>query len=233
MDKSPGSRRFSVIVPVLNEAALITTALGRLQALRHQGHELILVDGGSSDATANLSQGLADRVVSCAKGRARQMNHGASTASGDVLIFLHVDTSLPPDAAHQLRTLAYEDQPIWGRFDVSFEPRTRSLAVIAFFMNLRSRLTGIATGDQGMFVERTLFNRVGGFPDIELMEDVALSKRLKAIARPLCLTSRVTTSGRKWINQGVARTVVLMWWLRLSFAFGGDPSRLSRRYYRL
>lgn len=228
----PAATRFSIIMPALDEAELITSALNRLQPLRRRGHEVILIDGGSSDATVALADGLVDVSLTACKGRARQMNQGASAARGDVLIFLHADTSLPDSAETEFESLEWGSHRIWGRFDVTFDPQTRPLRVIAFFMNLRSRLSGIATGDQGMFVERSLFEHVGGFPEIALMEDVSLSKRLKDVARPVCFSSCVTTSGRKWIDHGVLRTVWLMWRLRIVFALGGDPARLAQRYYR-
>ena len=223
--------QISLVVPVLNEAELIEDALGRLQQFRDRGHELIVVDGGSTDTTEVLAGALADRVLSAARGRATQMNAGAAEARGQCLLFLHADTRLPCQAVAELEQLLSERPDGWGRFDVSFDSSHRALAVIGWFMNLRSRLTGIATGDQAIFVARDLFQRVGGFADIELMEDIALCKRLKRVVRPDCLRSRVVTSGRKWLQEGVLRTVVLMWYLRFRYAFGGDPAHLHRLYY--
>ena len=224
--------RLSIIIPTLNEAPLIRKTLTCLQALRAAGHEVIVVDGGSADQTLELSRDLVDQALTCAPGRARQMNYGARLASGEILVFLHADTSLPEDAWAQLHKAFLRPRFVWGRFDVSFEPRSLSLDAIAFFMNWRSRLTSIATGDQVMFVHRSIFEQVRGFPEIALMEDIALSKRLKRVGRARCLPVTVTTSARRWLDQGVIRTVFLMWRLRLQFAFGGDPEQLSRRYYR-
>ena len=225
--------QLSIIIPALNEAPILIPFLSRLQALRAHGHEVILVDGGSHDETADIAKELVDRVVKAPRGRARQMNCGAGVANGEVLVFLHADTWLP---AHADRTLARALQGEWlgwGRFDVELTPQRWLLPLVAFAMNVRSRLTGIATGDQAIFLHRSLFERVGGFPDIPLMEDVAMSARLKRVSAPLCLRDKVKTSSRRWVKRGVLRTVVTMWWLRLRYALGTDPQRLHRIYSRL
>jgi rSAM/selenodomain-associated transferase 2 len=220
----------SVIVPVLNEAQGISESLAALAPLRARGHEVIVVDGGSSDATAALAHGAADRVVSAPRGRASQMNAGAALACGEVLVFLHADTRLPEGAgARILQGLAASGRA-WGRFDVRIEGASVFLPVIAFFMNLRSRVTGIATGDQAIFVRRDAFERAGRFPSLELMEDIALSRSLKGVSRPLCLADKAVTSGRRWERHGVLRTVFLMGWLRLAFFLGAAPARLARFY---
>jgi rSAM/selenodomain-associated transferase 2 len=222
--------RLSIVVPALDEAALIAGTLDALAPLRARGHEVIVADGGSADATPAIAAPLADRVIAAARGRARQMNAGAACASGDALVFLHADTRLPADADRLVeRALAARS---WGRFDVRIEGRSRLLAVVAFFMNWRSRLTGIATGDQAIFVRRADFERAGGFPEIALMEDVAFSRRMKALSRPACIRSRAVTSGRRWERRGVLRTVVLMWRLRLAYFLGARPEELERRYAR-
>jgi rSAM/selenodomain-associated transferase 2 len=201
-----------------------------LASLRNGGHEVIVVDGSSSDKTAALARHAADRVFSAPRGRASQMNAGAALASGEVLLFLHADTRLPENAdARVLQGLAASGRA-WGRFDVRIEGESRLLPVIAFFMNLRSRATGIATGDQAIFVRRDAFQRVGGFPPLELMEDIALSRSLKCVSRPLCLADKAVTSGRRWERRGVLRTVFLMWWLRLRFVLGAAPASLARFY---
>jgi rSAM/selenodomain-associated transferase 2 len=214
--------KLSVVVPVLNEAAGIRAALEALSPLRSRGHEVIVVDGGSSDRSVELAEGLCDRVLSAPRGRAAQMNAGARVATGDVLLFLHADTRLPP-RADQLISKGSR----WGRFDVEIEGRHPLLKVVAWAMNLRSRLTGIATGDQAMFVRRDTFP---GFPEIALMEDIALSRILKKIGRPACLRERAVTSGRRWESRGVLRTIFLMWRLRLLYFLGVSPERLARRY---
>lgn len=217
--------RLSVVMPTLNEARGIRAALAALAPLRARGHEVVVADGGSSDGTAALAQPLCDRVVEGARGRALQMNAGAGAATGDALLFLHADTRLP---AHAERAVleALRLAP-WGRFDVEIEGRHPLLKVVAGAMNLRSRLTGIATGDQAIFVRRDAF---GGFAEIPLMEDVAFSAAMKRRARPACLRSRVVTSGRRWEAHGVLRTILLMWQLRLLYFLGATPESLARRY---
>lgn len=224
----------SIIVPVLDEAAGIEPALAALAPLRSRGAELIVVDGGSRDATRELAAAQADRVLSAPRGRARQMNAGAAVARGRVLLFLHADTALPA-AADRLVAQAIDlsivgSGPHWGRFDVRIAGRSPWLPVVAAMMNRRSRLTGIATGDQAIFVSRAAFRGVVGFPDIPLMEDIALSRALLKLGRPVCLSARVTTSGRRWETHGVWRTIVFMWWLRLRYFCGADPRRLALEY---
>ena len=222
--------KISIVVPTLNEAEGITAVLAGLAPLRARGHEVIVVDGGSSDGTPALARGAADRVVSAPRGRASQMNAGAALARGEVLIFLHADTRLPENADARILQGIAASGKAWGRFDVRIEGESRLLPVIAFFMNLRSRATGIATGDQAMFVRRDAFQRVGGFPPLELMEDIALSRALKRLSRPLCLADKAVTSGRRWERRGVLRTMLLMGWLRLRFFFGAASANLARLY---
>ena len=222
--------KISIIVPALNEAEGIAAALAGLAPLRNRGHEVIVVDGGSSDKTAALSRSAADRVISAPRGRASQMNVGAALASGEVLLFLHADTRLPENAdARILQGLAASGRA-WGRFDVRIEGESRLLPVIASFMNLRSRATGIATGDQAIFARREAFERAGRFQQLELMEDIALSRSLKRVSRPLCLADKALTSGRRWERHGVLHTVLLMGWLRLAVFFGAAPAKLARLY---
>jgi rSAM/selenodomain-associated transferase 2 len=218
------AERLSVVVPALNEAGGIRAALEALAPLRARGHEVILVDGGSSDGTAEVAAGLCDRVVNASRGRALQMNAGARAATGDMLLFLHADTRLPAGAE-----ILVFGAPIWGRFDVRIEGRHPLLKVVAWAMNLRSRLTGIATGDQAIFVRRAAFP---GFPEIALLEDVAFSAMMKRRARPACLRAKVLTSGRRWESRGVLRTIFLMWRLRLMYFFGARPDDLARLYHR-
>lgn len=220
----------SIIVPVLNEAENITLALQALRSYRQQGHEIIVVDGGSNDNTPELATDLCDQLIHSPPGRARQMNAGAEQAKGDVLLFLHVDTTLPENALHHLSTAIIKSDKVWGRFDVNLSGQHWLLRLVAIMMNLRSRLTGIATGDQCMFVRRDAFNRVHGFPDIVLMEDITLSRSLLTVSRPLCLPLKVTTSSRRWEQKGIIRTIVLMWYLRLAYFCGKQPKSLARRY---
>ena len=227
---SPGLPTLSIVMPVLDEADGIQATLAALAPLRARGAELIVVDGGSSDATLALAAPLADVLLAAPQGRARQMNAGAARAQGDALLFLHADAVLPP-GADALIQQALAGGAVWGRFDVRISGRPRLLRLVAWLMNLRSRCTGIATGDQAMFVQRELFLRVGGFPDQPLMEDIALSRRLRAVARPACLRPRATTSGRRWESRGVWRTIFLMWRLRWRY-WRGEPAETLARAYR-
>ncbi len=222
--------RISVIVPALNEAAGIAQTLGDIAPLRRLGHEVILVDGGSTDDTRQLAQALADRIIVTPPGRAEQLRAGADLAGGDWLWFLHADTRVPPPALAALLG-ACQAPAVWGRFDVQLSGTARALRVIERMISWRSRLTGIATGDQGIFVTRAAYAAVGGFPDIPLMEDVALSQALRRRQRPVCLRARLVTSSRRWEHQGTVRTVLLMWRLRLAYALGADPRQLVKRYY--
>jgi rSAM/selenodomain-associated transferase 2 len=219
----------SIVVPVLNEAAGIAATLQALAPLRERGAEVIVVDGGSADDTPCRAAPWADRVLGSPRGRARQMNAGAAAARAPLLLFLHADTQLP-DGADAVLHSAIAGGAAWGRFDVHIEGRPLLLRLVAPLMNLRSRLSGIATGDQAIFVRRDCFDRVGGFPDQPLMEDIELSRRLRALARPRCLRQRVRTSGRRWETQGVWRTIVLMWRLRWRYWRGESPQSLAEAY---
>ncbi len=222
--------KLSIIMPVLDEGEGIAAALDALADLRSLGTEVIVIDGGSRDATIQRARLRADRVISAPRGRASQMNAGAAKASGDVLLFLHADTRLPAHADHVILYGLERSGRSWGRFDVKIEGRHPLLTVVGWLMSIRSRLTGIATGDQGIFVRRDAFQAVGGFEDIPLMEDIALSKRLKRTGPPLCLRERVVTSGRRWETNGILATVLLMWRLRLAYFFGVDPKQLAQQY---
>jgi rSAM/selenodomain-associated transferase 2 len=223
--------RVSIVVPVLNEADGIARFLDSLQALRRAGHEVIVADGNSGDVTVQRAAPLADKIVTSPAGRARQMNAGAAAASGDVILFLHADSSLSEQGIAALSEGIDTSGRRWGRFNVRLTGDRFLFRVVEWFMNTRSRLTGIATGDQGIFVERKLFESVGGFPDIPLMEDVALSARLKQIERPLCLNATIETSSRRWEQHGAWPTIWLMWRLRYAYWRGADPSALARIYY--
>jgi Glycosyltransferases involved in cell wall biogenesis len=220
--------KFSVIIPTLNEQQTIESSLLALQALRGNC-EIIIVDASSGPLRAPAA--LADKIIRSEIGRAKQMNTGASHASGEILIFLHADTYLP-EKPLQLIEQHLSGNKQWGRFDIRLCGDHFMLQIIAGMMNLRSRLTGIVTGDQAIFVTRTAFSAVGGYPDIDLMEDIALSKALKKISPPICLKAKVTSSGRRWQRYGVYRTILLMWSLRLRYFFGADPRRLVALYCR-
>lgn len=222
--------RLSVIIPVHNDAAALAVALIACRPLRGRGAEVVVVDGGSTDDTRSIAVGAADRVVTAPRGRAAQQNAGAREARGDVLLFLHSDTELPPDADTLIRDAVVTGGAHWGRFDVRFDTGQPMLRVVAAMMNTRSRLSSIATGDQGIFVRRDAFAAVGGFPSIALMEDIELSKKLRQLSQPACLRATVTTSARRWVTNGVWRTIILMWSLRLAHFLGVSPTRLAKWY---
>jgi rSAM/selenodomain-associated transferase 2 len=222
----------SIIIPALDEAEHIVATLDSQQPLRRRGVEIIVADGGSSDNTANLARERADQVLTVPAGRARQMNAGAAAARGEILCFVHADSRMPESADGLIVDGLSRSRRSWGRFDVSIAGTHPMLRVIAQLMNWRSRLTGIATGDQGLFLTRSLFEAAGRFPEIALMEDISLTRQLKRYSPPLCIAHRLTTSGRRWEKHGVWRTMLLMWRLRLAYFFGADPDRLARQYAR-
>ena len=229
------SKSISIVIPVRNEAGYIAAQLQRLQAYRSRGHELIVIDGGSLDDTVQLTTGLVDSCESGESGRSRQMNQGAASARGDVLLFLHADTELPEGADGLIIEALAEQGSRWGWFDVRLSNSGLPYRMVGGMMNLRSRLTSVCTGDQALFVERALFEELGGFPALELMEDIALSKVLrracKAGARPARPNGVAVTSSRRWEQNGLLATILLMWKLRLLYFFGIKPSNLVRMYY--
>ena len=227
----PEGVALSIIVPMLNEAYALPVLLAQLAHWRARGCEVVLVDGGSTDGSVAMARAAGFRVVEAERGRARQMNAGAVQAGGEVLLFLHADTQLPTEADAAVRGALADERRDWGRFDVRITGRAPMLRVVAALMNLRSRLTGIATGDQAMFVRREAFDAVGGFPLQPLMEDIELSRRLLRRSRPACLRARVTTSGRRWEQRGVWRTIVLMWRLRWAY-WRGVPAEVLAEAYR-
>jgi len=219
----------TIVIPTLNEEADIEACLVRLQGLREEGFEVIVADGGSIDKTAQLIEGLCDQFISTQEGRAAQMNAGARKAKGEFIFFLHVDTQLPEKFPEVISSIK-SDRICWGRFDVKLSGTHWSFRIIESMMNLRSRLTGIATGDQVIFVSKKLYQAVDGFPEIALMEDIAMSRSLKNICSPLCLRQKVFTSSRRWEKHGILSTILKMWWLRFSYYIGVDPVRLARQY---
>lgn len=221
--------KISIIIPVLNEEASLSRISSHLQSIKHQGHEVIIVDGGSTDNTLSIAYELTDRVIVSKAGRALQMNNGAAVASGEILLFLHADTFLP-DNAVQIISDSSQRKDCWGRFDVRLSSSRYVYRLIEQLMNLRSCLTSIATGDQAIFVEKNLFDHVGGFPEIVLMEDVEISRQLKKISKPVCVKQKVITSSRRWEKNGVVATVLLMWKLRLYYFFGMSPEKLNQLY---
>ena len=221
--------QISIVIPVLNEAEHLSAKLLALQVLRDRC-QLIVVDGGSDDSSPTLAEPLVDKLILSSRGRGRQMNAGAAQANAEILLFLHADTRLPEQAIHWIiQALAQGYQ--WGRFDVAFDSPKPVFKLIAFMMNQRSRLTGMATGDQALFMTRAAFTAVGGFPEIALMEDIAISRQLKKIGKPACIKDKVITAARRWQQHGIGKTIVLMWWLRLAYFLGADPDDLAERYY--
>lgn len=221
---------WAIVVPVLNEIDTLPDLLDHLQIWQQRGAEVLLVDGGSRDGTATAAHERGFRVISAPPGRASQMNAGAHHTRAAHLVFLHADTRLPEHADQRIQSALAHSALAWGRFDVRIEGQSRLLPVVAFLMNLRSRLSGIATGDQALFITRALFEQVGGFPAQPLMEDIEISKRLKRISTPVCLRARVRTSGRRWDQRGSWRTIVLMWQLRWAYWRGTPAQQLAERY---
>lgn len=224
------AKSLSIIVPTLNEAGVIADTLASLQPLRRGAIELIVADGGSTDGTIELAQPMVDRLWRSDPGRARQMNAGAMVASGHYLLFVHADTLLPADFQPLWRHIR-DCRPQWGFFRLRLSGAHPLLRMVEFFINWRSRLTAVGTGDQCLYVRRELFEQLGGFADIPLMEDVEISKRLRRHSRPHRVGQPVVTSSRRWEQQGIWRTVWLMWRLRLAYCCGVKPERLARRYY--
>jgi rSAM/selenodomain-associated transferase 2 len=230
MRGSAAEMKLSIIVPMLNEATQLPDLFAHLLPFQRAGCEVIFADGGSTDGSVKLAEVAGFTVVKAARGRAPQMNAGAALAHGDVLLFLHADTRLPEGAAYRVNHALAEGDRCWGRFDVCISGRPFMLRVIGSLMNWRSRLTDIATGDQAIFVRRTVFEQLHGYPNQPLMEDVELCKRLRAFSRSACIAQCVTTSGRRWEIHGVWRTILLMWRLRWAYWRGMDATELARWY---
>jgi rSAM/selenodomain-associated transferase 2 len=222
--------KISIIIPVRNEAENIGRLLFALQPYRDRGHEVIVIDGGSEDDTAVIAKSLADTVLQTSVGRSHQMNAGSAAAKSEVLWFLHADSELPEKADELIINAVTTGTFTWGRFDVRLSGRKTLLRVVEKMMNLRSRLTGIATGDQGIFISRKLFEQVGGYPDQLLMEDIALCKELKKYQSPVSLHEKMVTSSRRWEKNGVVRTILLMWMLRAAYYFGVPADKLASHY---
>ncbi len=216
----------SIIIPCLNEAEYIGDLIQSLKS-HYSAFEIIVVDGGSTDNTVAIAQPLADILIQSSAGRANQLNVGAQQATGDLLWFIHADSQIPKKAIQALVAL---ESPSWGRFDVHLSGHHWSFRMIEFMMNWRSRITGIATGDQAIFISTALFSKIGGFPPLKLMEDIEISKKLKQTTSPLCLTEQIITSSRRWQEQGIFKTVLKMWWFRLSWFFGVSDQTLYRKY---
>ena len=218
----------SIIIPVLNEEASIKDLLHQLQTYRQQGHEVIVVDGGSNDNTCSISKPLSDKVITSESGRALQMNNGAAHSENDILWFLHADTLISDKAIEKIQQALNKND--WGRFNIKLSGSNILFRVIEKMMNVRSCLTGIVTGDQGIFVKKHVFNAVNGYPNIPLMEDIEISKKLKLISRPICIKEILTTSSRRWEEKGILSTVLLMWKFRLYYWLGVSADKLAAQY---
>lgn len=218
----------SIIIPALNEEKSIKALLQQLQIYRQQGHEVIVVDAGSHDETVSISSSLADKVITSDVGRARQMNKGVAESKNDVLWFLHADTSISENVIETIQESLNKYD--WGRFNIKLSGSHLLFRIIEKMINVRSCFSGIATGDQGVFVKRKIFESIGGYPEIPLMEDVALSKKLKSISQPICIKEALTTSSRRWEKNGIIKTVLLMWYLRFLYWMGVNPNKLAKLY---
>lgn len=220
----------SIIIPVLNEEHFLAVNKERLVSLLQEGHEILIVDGGSQDDSVSIARSLGCEVFCTRASRGHQLGYGANRSKNDVLLFLHADTHLPSHTAKMVAQALVGPEQRWGRFDVRFSNPHPVFRVIAWFMNKRSCLTGIVTGDHALFIKRELYFSCGGYRDVPLMEDVELCRRLKKHASPVCLSEEVVTSSRRWEQNGIFKTVIMMWWLRLMFFFGWSPEKLARLY---
>lgn len=232
----------SIIIPILNEADNLSHLFANISSLTPSPQQVILVDGGSNDDSFIITQNIIKKlmidshfsidwqVIESKAGRARQMNAGAALATGDVLLFLHADTQLPIQAIAHIQTAMLDKE--WGRFDVQLDSRQPMLWLVSIMINLRSRLSNIATGDQAIFISHSLFEQIGGYPNQALMEDIELCKRLKGITKPVCLKSKVMTSARRWQQHGTWRTIILMWQLRFDYWRGVSADDIRQRYYK-
>lgn len=228
--EAAGRPALSIIIPVLNEAATIETLLLALQPMRIRGCELLLVDGGSTDKTMALALPLVDKLLQSAPGRAVQMNAGAGAASAALLWFLHADSQVPAQSDRAIQQALSTPGIVWGYFQIRLSGRSLLLRVIEWAMNQRVRCTHVATGDHSLFISREMFESIGGYPHIALMEDIAISKRLRILCRPLRIEQRIVTSSRRWESRGVVRTVLHMWYLRSLYFIGVSPAYLARLY---
>ncbi|MCE2028284.1 TIGR04283 family arsenosugar biosynthesis glycosyltransferase [Sessilibacter corallicola] len=222
--------KLSIVIPIYNESQQLPELFDHLSPYRERGHQIIFVDGESEDNSVELIDQAGFVVVPSTRSRAAQMNNGARQATQDILLFLHADTRLPENADALIVSALSNPRQVWGRFDAHITGDHFLLTVVGKMMSMRSRLTGIATGDQGIFIKRTFFENIGGYASQPLMEDVEISRRLVPLAKPVCLRECVSTSGRRWIHRGVMKTIALMWYLRFLYWRGVDPKELAKKY---
>ena len=222
--------KLSIIVPVLNEAQFLSRQHNLFKSLLREGHEIIIVDGGSEDKSVLIARSVDCETFITKASRGYQLHFGAMKSKNDTLLFMHADTLLPESATALISNVLTRSKKHWGRFDVSFNNSNLIFSIIAWFMNKRSCLTGVVTGDHAIFVNRDIYIRSGGFEDIPIMEDIEISKRLKKFSMPICLHDKVITSSRKWEAQGIIRTILKMWILRLLYFCGIPPRKLERLY---
>ena len=224
-------QNLSIIIPLLNEEENLKKQKESLELLIKQGHEVLVIDGGSNDNSTKIANQIGCRNITTYPSRGHQLHLGAVQSKNEILLFLHADTLLPPNAAELIFKSFERDNKHWGRFNIKFSSSSYVFSIIAWFMNLRSSLTGIVTGDHAVFVKKDSYIKCGGFPDWAIMEDIAISKRLKTLSHPVCLKEHVVTSSRKWEKQGIINTILLMWKLRLMFLFGMPAEKLAKLYY--
>ena len=222
--------KLSIIIPVLNEALFLSTQRDIFKSLISDGHEIIIVDGGSEDKSVQIARSVVNETFITKACRGYQLHFGAMKSNNDTLLFLHADSLLPEDAAILILDVLTQSNKHWGRFNISFSSTTPVFSIIAWFMNIRSCLTGIVTGDHAIFVSRDIYFKSGGFADITIMEDIDICKRLKKFSMPICLHDKVITSSRKWEAQGIIRTIFKMWCLRLLYFCGISTNRLEKLY---
>ena len=222
--------KLSVIIPVLNEAEFLTQQSNRLESFIKEKHEVIVVDGGSKDNSASIASKAGFSVFVTNASRGHQLRIGVEKSQNEILVFLHADTELPLHATSLICNALAPTHNHWGRFSISFTSSKLIFQLIAWFMNKRSCLTGIVTGDHAMFMERDYYFKCGGFPDCTIMEDIVISKRLKKASRPVCLSEKVKTSCRKWERQGVYKTIIKMWNLRILFLMGVSTEKIAKLY---
>jgi rSAM/selenodomain-associated transferase 2 len=224
----PDSPQLSIIIPVLNEAGCLDQGLARLFTLQWvtDHAEVIISDGGSKDDSLDIASRYPCKIVHSNAGRATQMNTASKSAQGKYLLFLHADSDLPEDFYRFI-----EADAKWGFYRLRLSNDAYVYRIIEAAINLRTRVSRVAGGDQGLYFERHFFESLNAYPQIPLMEDIAICKTARRLAKPFVSVATISSSGRRWQDQGVVKTVLLMWALRLGYWLGVDPRRLHKIYY--